>query len=150
MAKHKYIETPERMWELFIEYATITKQSPRYRTQFVGRDGVMVKEPLERPLTLEGFELYVAEEGIIEDFQQYFENRDDRYKEYVYICSRIKKSIRKDQIEGGMVGQYNPSITQRLNGLTEKTENKNEHSGTINANFGNPIQPTQQSTEDTQ
>jgi hypothetical protein len=30
--------------------------------------------------------------------------------------------IRQDQIEGGMVGQYNPSITQRLNGLTEKTD----------------------------
>jgi len=38
------------------------------------------------------------------------------------VCSRIKKSIRKDQIEGGMVGQYNPSITQRLNGLVEKQE----------------------------
>lgn len=149
MAKHKYIETPEKMWELFVKYATLTKQSPRYRTQFVGRDGVMVKEPLERPLTLEGFELYLAEEGIIEDFQQYFENRDGRYEQYVYICSRIKKSIRKDQIEGGMVGQYNPSITQRLNNLVEKTENKNEHSGTINANFGNPIQSTPKAEDNT-
>jgi hypothetical protein len=26
-----------------------------------------------------------------------------------------------------MVGQYNPSITQRLNGLTEKTENVNKN-----------------------
>ena len=34
----------------------------------------------------------------------------------------IKKAIRRDQIEGGMVGQYNPSITQRLNNLTEKTD----------------------------
>jgi hypothetical protein len=25
-----------------------------------------------------------------------------------------------------MVGQYNPSITQRLNGLTEKTETKQD------------------------
>lgn len=148
MAKHKYIETPERMWELFIEYATLTKQSPRYRTQFVGRDGVMVKEPLERPLTLEGFELYVAEKEIISDLSHYFCNLDGRYSDYVAICSRIKKSIRKDQIEGGMVGQYNPSITQRLNNLVEKTENKNEHSGTINANFGNPIQPTSESTKD--
>ena len=27
-----------------------------------------------------------------------------------------------DQIEGGMVGQYNPSITQRLNNLTERVD----------------------------
>ena len=30
--------------------------------------------------------------------------------------------IRQDQIEGGMSGIYNPSITQRLNGLTDKSE----------------------------
>jgi hypothetical protein len=122
MGKHKYIETPEKMWELFAEYATLTKQSPRYRTQFVGRDGVMVKEPLERPLTLEGFELYLAEKNIIEDVSHYFCNLDNRYENYVAICTRIRKAIRKDQIEGGMVGQYNPSITQRLNGLVEKNQ----------------------------
>jgi hypothetical protein len=145
----KYIETPEKMWELFEEYRTLTKQSPRYRTQFVGRDGVMVKEPLERPLTLEGFECYVFELGIINDLSHYFANTNGAYNDYLTICSRIKKAIRKDQIEGGMVGQYNPSITQRLNNLVEKTENKNEHSGTINANFGNPIQPPHQTTDNT-
>jgi hypothetical protein len=123
----KYIETPEKMWELFEEYRTLTKQSPRYRTQFVGRDGVMVKEPLERPLTLEGFETYLFEKDIISDVSDYFENKDDRYSDYVPICRMIKKIIRKDQIEGGMVGQYNPSITQRLNNLVEKTDNKNEN-----------------------
>ena len=35
------------------------------------------------------------------------------------------KEIRKDQIEGGMVGQYNPSITQRLNALKEHVEQHN-------------------------
>lgn len=122
MSKKKYIETPEKMWQLFEEYRNLTKQSPRYRTQFVGRDGVMVKEPLERPLTLEGFELYVEEKEIISDISHYFCNLDGRYSDYIAICSRIRKAIRKDQIEGGMVGQYNPSITQRLNNLVDKTQ----------------------------
>jgi hypothetical protein len=101
----------------------------------------MVKEPLERPLTLEGFELYLAEKNIIEDVSHYFCNLDNRYENYVAICTRIRKAIRKDQIEGGMVGQYNPSITQRLNGLVEKTDNKNENKNIeIKADFGNPIQ----------
>ena len=30
-----------------------------------------------------------------------------------------------------MVGQYNASITQRLNGLTEKVETDNTHKGKI-------------------
>jgi hypothetical protein len=91
----------------------------------------------------------VFELGIINDLSHYFANTNGAYNDYLTICSRIKKAIRKDQIEGGMVGQYNPSITQRLNNLVEKTENKNEHSGTINANFGNPIQPPHQTTDNT-
>ena len=61
--------------------------------------------------------------GIISDISHYFANLDKRYTEYVAICSRIRKAVRNDQIEGGMAGIYNPSITQRLNGLTEKTDN---------------------------
>lgn len=141
MGKHKYIETPEKMWELFAEYKTLTKNSPRFRTQYVGRDGVMVKEPLERPLTMEGFELHLFELGIIADLKDYFSNKDGRYSDYAPICSYIKQAIRKDQIEGGMVGQYNPSITQRLNGLVEKTDNKNQNTNIeIKADFGNTIQ----------
>ena len=139
----KKIESPEKLWELFAEYKTLTKQSPRYRTQFVGRDGVMVKEPLERPLTMEGFELFLFENDVITDVSDYFENKDNRYADYIPICSRIKKAIRKDQIEGGMVGQYNPSITQRLNGLVEKTDNKNQNTNIeIKADFGNTVQST--------
>jgi hypothetical protein len=70
MAKKKYIESPEKMWQLFLEY------------------GVEVS----------------------------------RYGDYVSICTRIRKNIRQDQIEGGMTGIYNTSITQRLNNLTEKHE----------------------------
>jgi hypothetical protein len=59
--------------------------------------------------------------------------------------------IRNDQIDGGMVGQYNSSITQRLNGLVEKTENKNENTNIdFNANFGNPLQSPSQPSKDTQ
>jgi hypothetical protein len=139
MAKHKYIETPEKMWDLFAEYKTLTKQSPRYRTQFVGRDGVMVKEPLERPLTMEGFRVFAF--NLVGCIKQYFDNPDNRYDEYITICHAIKDEIRKDQIEGGMVGQYNPSITQRLNGLVEKTDNKNENKNIeIKADFGGTIE----------
>ncbi len=44
------------------------------------------------------------------------------YGDYVGICRTIKEEIRADQIDGGMAGIYNPSITQRLNNLTEKKE----------------------------
>ena len=123
--KHKYIETPERLYELFEEYVKIVKDNPRKKHTFVGKDGKSEYERLEKPLTMEGFRIYCFNtEGCI---KHYFDNTDERYTAYSTICSHIKDIIRQDQIEGGMVGQYNPSITQRLNGLTEKTENTNTH-----------------------
>lgn len=122
MAKPKYIETPEKMWELFTDYRNKVKSSPRKKMVFVGKDGNRDFEELETPLTLEGFENYVFELGVINDLGDYFSNKNEKYSEFSTICSRIRKFIRQDQIEGGMVGQYNPSITQRLNGLVDKSQ----------------------------
>lgn len=118
----KYIETPEKMWELFEEYREEVKSNPRKKHVFVGKDGHSTYEMLERPLTLEGFSCYVYEKGVTSNIHDYFANTREAYKDYSSVCSRIRETIRKDQIEGGMVGQYNPSITQRLNGLTDKQE----------------------------
>ena len=122
MAKRKYIETPERLLELFNQYKTHVKEHPRKKMDFKGKDADRVEYELEVPLTMEGFENYVFEKGIINDLGDYFSNKENNYSEYSTICSRIRKIIRQDQIEGGMVGIYNPSITQRLNSLTDKRE----------------------------
>ena len=133
MAKHKYIETPEKMWEHFQAYREQVKGKPILKQDFVGKDGMTVHRELERPLTMEGFQNYLDDNDIITDVTDYFENKEGRYANYVRICSRIRRSIKQDQIEGGMAGIYNPSITQRLNGLTEKVEGKQEHSGQVNS-----------------
>lgn len=120
----KYIETPEKMWEYFEAYRLEVKCNPRSKTVFPGKDAKPQKEPLERPLTLEGFENWCADAGIVQDLGDYFGNTKGNYANYSAICSRIKRVIRQDQIEGGMVGQYNASITQRLNALVDKQENQ--------------------------
>lgn len=128
MGKNKYIETPEIMWELFKEYELHTKQNPIIVEDYVGKDAELVKRKKEVPLTVDGFEDYLFENGVINDLGDYFSNKDGRYSNYATICRAIKRKCRKDQINGGMAGIYNPSITQRLNGLTETnvivTENK--------------------------
>jgi hypothetical protein len=122
MSKRKYIETPEKMWELFCEYRKEKKANPILVQDFVGKDGDEVNRKKERPLTMEGFEVWCFENDIISDLSKYFANTDNKYSEYCAICHTIRKTIRTDQIEGGMSGIYNPSITQRLNGLTDKSE----------------------------
>lgn len=121
MAKHKYVETPEILYELFEKYKIGVLENPRHQYQ-LSKTGETIPVPLRVPLTMEGFENYCEEN--IGCVHQYFGNQDKAYGEYLAICSRIKRLIRQDQIEGGMTGQYNPSITQRINGLAEKTENK--------------------------
>jgi hypothetical protein len=116
----KYIETPEKLYELFEKYREQTKSNPRKKHVFVGKDGNSDNERLERPLTMEGFRVFAF--TTVGCVKQYFDNPDNRYSDYITICSHIKDLIRTDQIEGGMVGQYNPSITQRLNALTDKSE----------------------------
>ena len=110
------------MWQHFLDYKQSIKDNPILVKDWVGKDADEVHKPKERPLTFIGFQNYLDDIGIINVVEQYFENREDRYKDYVGICSRIKRNIQQDQIEGGMVNIYNPSITQRLNGLTDNVD----------------------------
>lgn len=122
MGRTKLIETPEKMWEYFESYKKEVKENPILVQDYVGKDAEMVYRQKERPLTIDGFECWCADNGIISDLSNYFANSDNKYADYSTICSRIRKAVRNDQIQGGMVGIYNPSITQRLNGLAEKSE----------------------------
>jgi len=118
----KNIETPEKLLQIFEDYVKETKSNPITVKDWVGKDAQEVSREKERPLTVEGLELYCFKMGFIGDLGDYFSNKDERYSDYATICSHIKKRVRQDQIAGGMAGIYNPSITQRLNGLVEKTD----------------------------
>jgi hypothetical protein len=135
VGKNKYIETPEKMWELFTAYKAETKKNPFLEHDFVGKDGAPAYREKQRCLTMEGFELYCMEHSQAQGIDQYFSNQNKIYNEFVGICTRVRKEIRRDQIEGGMAGIYNPSITQRLNGLKEQTENQNFNTE-VKAEFG--------------
>jgi hypothetical protein len=123
VGRPRNLDSPEQLYELFERYKADVKANPRIKSVFGGKEFEERAEPLERPLTMEGFEVFCWD--IVGEVEQYFKNVDKRYSEYIPICSRIRKEIRNDQIEGGMVGQYNPSITQRLNNLKEQIEQTN-------------------------
>lgn len=138
MPKPKLIETPEKLYSYFEEYKEYIKTNPRTIDKAL-QSGKIAKETLRVPLTMDGFEIFGFQKGVT--IEHYFRNTNDSYNEYCGICSIIKKEIRADQIEGGMVGQYNPSITQRLNNLTEKTDITTDGKG-INEIKVNIIKPS--------
>lgn len=124
----------EKAWNDYQEHRkTESKKWPK--VQYVGKDGERVEDYPILPLTMDGFEVYCSKNhGVV---RHYFLNTENYYDDFCTICSRIKQEIRDHQITGGMLGQFNPSITQRLNNLTEKTENKNENTNIeVKAEFG--------------
>lgn len=122
VGRPKAFDSPEQLMDWFNRYKAWVEENPIRVHDYVGKDADEVYRIRQRPLTVEGFENFLFEHKVIADMGDYFKNRDGRYEEFSPICSHIKKAIRQDQIEGGMAGIYNPSITQRLNALTEKVE----------------------------
>jgi len=110
----------QQAWEEFKD--DVKKQSLEWvKVQYVGKDAIRVEEPQKVPLTMEGYKRFCRfKYGEVE---QYFTNQDNYYDDFIGICRAIKEEIRENQIIGGLLGFHNPSITQRLNSLVEKTEN---------------------------
>ena len=120
----RIFQTPDEIEKAFNEYkeSLIIEAKQWLKVQYVGKDGDRVTDPLKLPYTQDGFEVWCKNKyGCV---HQYFDNKDNLYNDFVTICSYIKKEIRDNQITGGLLGIYNPSITQRLNGLTDKSEVK--------------------------
>ena len=128
---HKKYLTPEKLWDFFVAYKADVKANPRKKHVFVGKDGDSAYQELERPLTFDGFRNYLYTHGSVKRFDDYYYNNHGDYSDFIDVCGRIRSEIREDQIDGGMTMVYNPSITQRINGLVEKTENKHEISEII-------------------
>jgi len=108
----------EQAWKLYKE--SLEKQEEWFKVQYVGKEGERVTDAFKLPYTFDGFEVFCYENyGCVE---QYFKNAGGLYNDFIPLCSHIKKEIRSNQITGGLLGVYNPSITQRLNNLVEKVE----------------------------
>jgi hypothetical protein len=115
----KDVDALQKAWDEF-KIDLKVQANEWIKTQYVGKDGSEVNQAMKVPMTFEGFKRFCRSKyGCVE---QYFSNQDEVYNEYINICRAIKDEIREQQIIGGLLGFYNPSITQRLNGLTDKTQ----------------------------
>tara|TARA_R110000782_G_scaffold259125_1_gene349358 strand:- start:382 stop:819 length:438 start_codon:yes stop_codon:yes gene_type:complete len=126
----RIFKTPEELeqaWENYKENVK-TQEGQWEKVQYVGKDGARVTDGVKVPYTMAGFEVYCYKNyGSV---HHYFDNKLELYNDFGTICRAIRTEIREHQIIGGMNGFFNPSITQRLNGLTDKKEI--EHKGELN------------------
>jgi len=124
----RIFKTPEELEKVWNEYKADLKEKGKQweKIQYVGKDGCRVTDYPKLPLTFEGLKRYCFDKKI-GTVEHYFVNKDGYYDEFGSICSHIKNEIREDQVTGGMMGFYNPSITQRLNNLKEQSEVSSTH-----------------------
>ena len=122
MAKHKYIETPERLWELFTQFVEHENSNPMYKVEYVGKDGDQVDTPLQVPITFEAFECWLADKEIINDLGNYSSNLNGAYDDYLPIITRIRNNCFAQNFKGASVGLFNANIIARKLGLSDKKE----------------------------
>lgn len=120
--KKKYIETPEKLLELFYQYAQDTKENPKYENVLVHKSGEIHQVPRERPLTWWGFENWLFRNGIITRLEHYKSNTEGRYSEYMDIIRTIDQDIYEDKFDGATVGIYQHNIIARDLGLIDKKQ----------------------------
>jgi hypothetical protein len=128
MHPKRIFKSPDELRAAFEEYKKHlqAKALEWPKVQYVGRDGERKEDYPKLPMTMDGFEVFCFDRfGTV---CHYFDNKEGYYDDFGTICSHIRREIRDDQITGGLLGEYNPSITQRLNGLRELTDNKNSTS----------------------
>ena len=121
MGKHKYIESPETLLNLWNEYKSFIDSNPDIQEVATARG--VVELNIKKPYLRQGFESY-AYNKLGHNISQYIDNQENAYTEYLGVITHIRKEWENDQISGSLTGRYKaPNLVARLNNLTEKTEN---------------------------
>lgn len=122
----KSFESPEALWESACEYFQWCEDNPWTKKDWVGKDGDEVQRETPRPLTLSGLSLFLdCSEQTLRNY-----GKEDTYKDFFEVITRIEQTIRTQKFEGAAVGVFNASIIARDLGLTDKVESKNENTNT--------------------
>lgn len=127
--------TPEELEAYFERYKEWVANNPILVQDYVGKDGTEVDRKKNRPLTFDGFEIWLRKNSKIKCCQHILDNVKSAYNDFIDVARYIKASVKADQIEGGMAGIYNPNITARLNGLTEKIQEDGSKEVTIKVKY---------------
>lgn len=128
--------TPKMLWDSCVEYFEMIDCRNDWDGQnWVGKDGVEVVVRKRVPYTLTGLCGFL---GVSSTYFSEFK-KSQTFKsdpEFMEVYTRVEDMIKTQQIEGAMLGHYNPSLTARLNGIkdtTDVTSNGEKISNTISA-----------------
>ena len=120
--------TPKEWSEKMIDYLKYMENCTWNKNEAIkGGDlaGTIISIPTKTPLTIQGFCNFA---GVSSELYARYK-QDKGFEDYHGITMYIDSIIKQNQLEGSMVGAYNPNIVARLLGLAEKTENDHTSGG---------------------
>lgn len=132
--KQHYVGVNELI-DLFHQYVKEVDENPIMQEDFVGGAGMRVQRELKRPYTKPGFIVFVKKKTGFNISQYLLENPQHDYSAYADVLTEIKMTIADNQITGGMVGIFNARMSSLLQGLVEKTENKNDNKVVVTVEY---------------
>ena len=113
---------PEILRQSIQEYFDLTDSRRDWDGQeWVGKDGDEVTVKKRVPFTLKGLCVFLGVSShYFSEFKksQTFQNNP----EFLEVYTWAEDIIQTQQIDGGLLGYYNASLTARLNGLTDKQD----------------------------
>lgn len=124
----KAVESPEKLWQYACEYFERCAGQPWLKRDYKGKDAIEVDIPTSTPFLWSGLDDYLFEKGIISTLKDYRtgarnpEYKDGAYAAFSEVIRAIDEIMRRQKLEGAMVGAYNPNLVARLEGLADKTE----------------------------
>ena len=138
----KNIKSPEILWKHFEDYKKDCKENQKRKENFFSpKQDKEISITRERPLSWEGFECWLFDNGIVANIERYKANKDGAYEEFRNILRAIDRKIFEDQYSGASVGIYQQNIVARRLGLVDKREdtgNKYKDAGKIEVTIVKP------------
>ena len=112
---------PEELEKACLEYFQWVEDNPILEEKVFHTAGIITRADVAhiRAMTIGGLTLFL---DISEDTWANYRKKPD----YVGICERVDKAIRKQKIEGSAADLLNPSIIARELGLVDKQERKTD------------------------
>lgn len=114
--RSKRFASPEQLWEAACKYFDHCDRTPWKAIKNKTKGEIKEKEesPTQHPYSLTGLMAYL---DVSSSYWRKF--KEGANEDFFPVITRIENIIRTQQLEGAIVGAFNPNIVSRIIGLSE-------------------------------
>ena len=125
--RDKIFKTPEILEEAANEYFQWCIDNPLF--EIIIQSAKQWEVPKMRAMTIEGLCIFM--DVMTSTFDNYCDDSNESYKDFLGVTTRIRETIRTQKFEGAAAGLLNANIIARDLGLKDKQEIENTNTQPI-------------------